>query len=85
MCVFQTDAVVVSVAKDLQLNNGPLGKALLSKAGPMLQEHLRGEGLQKTADEGSVFTTKGYNLDCKLVFHAVAPGWSQATASPKTV
>ncbi|XP_035188306.1 protein mono-ADP-ribosyltransferase PARP14-like isoform X1 [Oxyura jamaicensis] len=80
-----TDAVVVSVARDLQLNNGPLGKALLSKAGPMLQEHLRGEGLQKTADEGSVFTTKGYNLECKFVFHAVAPGWSQRTASPKTV
>uniref|UniRef100_A0A8C3BJI8 Poly [ADP-ribose] polymerase n=1 Tax=Cairina moschata TaxID=8855 RepID=A0A8C3BJI8_CAIMO len=80
-----TDAVVVTVAKDLQLSNGPLGKALLSKAGTMLQEHLHGEGLQKPADEGSVFTTKGYKLDCKFVFHAVAPGWSQKTASPKKV
>ncbi|NWZ24385.1 PAR14 polymerase, partial [Asarcornis scutulata] len=80
-----TDAVVVTVAKDLQLSNGPLGKALLSKAGTVLQERLHEEGLQKTADEGSVFTTKGYNLDCKFVFHAVAPGWSQKTASPKKV
>uniref|UniRef100_A0A8B9QS88 Poly [ADP-ribose] polymerase n=1 Tax=Anas platyrhynchos TaxID=8839 RepID=A0A8B9QS88_ANAPL len=80
-----TDAVVVTVAKDLQLNNGPLGKALLSKAGTVLQEHLHEEGLQKTADDGSVFTTKGYNLDCKFVFHAVAPGWSQKTVSPKKV
>ncbi|XP_038038196.2 protein mono-ADP-ribosyltransferase PARP14 isoform X1 [Anas platyrhynchos] len=80
-----TDAVVVTVAKDLQLNNGPLGKALLSKAGTVLQEHLHEEGLQKTADDGSVFTTKGCNLDCKFVFHAVAPGWSQKTVSPKKV
>ncbi|NXK44053.1 PAR14 polymerase, partial [Chauna torquata] len=80
-----TDVVVISVARDLQLNKGPLAKALLSKAGPRLQADLKEEGLGKTPDEGSVFTTKGYNLGCRFVFHAVIPGWSQGSTSPKKI
>ncbi|NXI65090.1 PAR14 polymerase, partial [Anseranas semipalmata] len=81
----RTDVVVVSVARDLQLNKGPLAKALLSKAGPRLQADLDEEGLGKIPDEGSVFTTKGYNLGCSFVFHAVAPGWSQGNTSAKKI
>lgn len=83
MHVFQTDIVVISVAKDLQLDKGPLSKALLSKAGPMLQTGLKEEGLGKTPEEGSVLKTEGYNLGCSIVLHAVVPAWSQRHASPK--
>ncbi|NWW99314.1 PAR14 polymerase, partial [Caloenas nicobarica] len=80
-----TDIVVISVAKDLQLDKGPLSKALLSKAGPMLQLGLKEESLGKTAEEGSVFKTKGYNLGCSVVLHAVVPAWSQKQTSLKVL
>lgn len=83
MRVFQTDIIVISVAKDLQLDKGPLAKALLSKAGPMLQMELKEESLGRTRQEGSVFKTKGYNLGCSVVLHAVVPAWSQRHASGK--
>lgn len=81
--VFQTDVVVISVTKDLQLDKGPLSKALLGKAGPMLQMGLKEESLGRTAEEGSVFKTKGYNLGCSVVLHAVVPAWSQKQTSLK--
>jgi len=81
--VFQTDVVVISVTKDLQLDKGPLSKALLSKAGPMLQTGLNEEGLGRTLEEGSVLKTKGYNLGCSVVLHAVVPAWSQNLTSQK--
>ncbi|XP_074684764.1 protein mono-ADP-ribosyltransferase PARP14-like isoform X1 [Strix aluco] len=80
-----TDIVVISVAKDLRLDKGPLSKALLSKAGPMLQMGLTGEGLGRTPEEGSVFKTEGYNLGCSVVLHAVVPAWSQRHPSPKVL
>ena len=76
-----TDGVVISVGGDLQLEKGQLAKALLSKAGPRLQSDLNDEGLGKSPVEGSVFTTRGYNLSCCYVFHAVTPGWSQGSES----
>ncbi|NWS14875.1 PAR14 polymerase, partial [Pachyramphus minor] len=77
-----TSIVVISVGKDLQLDKGPLAKALLSKAGPMLQTDLKKEGLGR-AEEGAVFKTNGYNLDCSVVLHAIVPGWSQRKTSSK--
>ncbi|KAF1579585.1 Poly [ADP-ribose] polymerase 14, partial [Eudyptes moseleyi] len=80
-----TDIVVISVANHLQLDKGLLSKALLSKAGPMLQTGLKEEGLGKTPEEGSVLKTKGYNLGCSVVLHAVVPAWSQNPSSPKVL
>ncbi|XP_005049681.1 PREDICTED: poly [ADP-ribose] polymerase 14 [Ficedula albicollis] len=80
-----TSVVVVSVGKDLQLDKGPLGKALLSKAGPMLQTGLQKEGGGRTVEEGSVLKTKGYNLSCSVVLHAVVPGWSQENRPAKVL
>ncbi|NXR48585.1 PAR14 polymerase, partial [Hippolais icterina] len=80
-----TSIVVVSVGRDLQLDKGPLGKALLSKAGPMLQTGLKKEGGGRTAEEGSVLKTKGYNLACSVVLHAVVPAWSQKNTPSKVL
>ncbi|XP_051643668.1 protein mono-ADP-ribosyltransferase PARP14 [Manacus candei] len=77
-----TSIVVISVGKDLQLDKGPLAKALLSKAGPMLQTDLRKEGLGR-AEEGAVLKTNGYNLDCSVVLHAIVPAWFQRKTSSK--
>ncbi|NXA17797.1 PAR14 polymerase, partial [Ibidorhyncha struthersii] len=78
-----TDIVVTSVTRDLQLDKGLLSNALLRKAGPMLQTDLKEEGLGKKLEEGSVLKTKGYNLGCSVVLHAVVPAWSQKHASSK--
>ncbi|NXB77054.1 PAR14 polymerase, partial [Donacobius atricapilla] len=80
-----TSIVVVSVGRDLQLDRGPLGKALLSKAGPVLQTDLKREGGGRTPEEGSVFKTKGYNLACSVVLHAVVPVWSQRNTPLKVL
>ncbi|NXV16350.1 PAR14 polymerase, partial [Cepphus grylle] len=80
-----TDVVVISVTRDLQLDKGLLSKALLNKAGPMLQMSLKEEGQGKTPREGSVLKTKGYNLGCSVVLHAVVPAWSQNHASAKVL
>ncbi|XP_071291435.1 protein mono-ADP-ribosyltransferase PARP14-like isoform X3 [Agelaius tricolor] len=81
----ETSVVVVSVGKDLQLDKGPLGKALLSKAGPMLQTGLSREGGGRIPEEGSVLKTKGYNLACSVVLHAVVPAWSQKNTPAKVL
>ncbi|NXK58450.1 PAR14 polymerase, partial [Sylvietta virens] len=80
-----TSIVVVSVGRDLQLDKGPLGKALLSKAGPMLQTDLKKEGGGRTHEDGSVLKTKGYNLACSVVLHAVVPKWSQKNTPLKVL
>ncbi|RMC18752.1 hypothetical protein DUI87_04648 [Hirundo rustica rustica] len=80
-----TSIVVVSVGKDLQLDKGPLGRALLSKAGPMLQIGLKTEGRGRTPEEGSVLKTKGYNLACSVVLHAVVPVWSKKNTPSKVL
>ncbi|XP_053143016.1 protein mono-ADP-ribosyltransferase PARP14 [Hemicordylus capensis] len=70
-----TDVVVSSIGTDLKLGVGLLSKALLQKAGPMLQaefdQALQGQGVQA----GSVIQTGGCNLDCRFVLHVVLPMW----------
>ncbi|XP_074450148.1 protein mono-ADP-ribosyltransferase PARP14-like isoform X2 [Larus michahellis] len=80
-----TDVVVISVTRDLQLDKGLLSKALLDKAGLMLQMGLKEEGQGKIPAEGSVLKTKGYNLGCSVVLHAVVPAWSEKQASTKVL
>ncbi|NWV12309.1 PAR14 polymerase, partial [Ptilonorhynchus violaceus] len=80
-----TSIVVISVGQDLQLDKGPLGKALLSKAGPMLQTGLKKEGQGTRPEEGSVLKTKGYDLGCSVVLHAVIPPWSQKHTPAKVL
>ncbi|NWW54856.1 PAR14 polymerase, partial [Pedionomus torquatus] len=80
-----TDVVVISVTRDLELGKGVLSKALLNKAGPMLQTRLKEEGQGRIPEEGSVFKTEGYNLDCSIVFHAIVPSWSQKHRSSQVL
>uniref|UniRef100_A0A8C6Y7M5 Poly [ADP-ribose] polymerase n=1 Tax=Naja naja TaxID=35670 RepID=A0A8C6Y7M5_NAJNA len=68
-----TDVIVNSVARDLQLDKGPLSKALLAKAGGELQVELTQEGQGKDIKEGCVLKTSGYDLSCRHVLHAVLP------------
>ncbi|XP_064420141.1 protein mono-ADP-ribosyltransferase PARP14 [Latimeria chalumnae] len=77
----RTNAVVNSVAKDLNLNAGAVSKAVLQNAGPELQELLKEEAQGKPVGVGSVFITKGCNLDCDYVLHVLSPAWQQGKPS----
>lgn len=74
-----------SVAQDLMLDKGPLSKVLLSKAGPVLQTDLNEEAQGKVATGGTVFQTKGYNLGCNFVLHAIIPAWDNGQGSAQKV
>nr|XP_048310125.1 protein mono-ADP-ribosyltransferase PARP14-like isoform X1 [Myodes glareolus] len=71
----KTHVVVNSIPSDLALNNGPLSKALLEKAGPELQKELNEAGQGVSVKAGTILQTSGCNLNCHLVFHVVVPQW----------
>ncbi|XP_057553363.1 protein mono-ADP-ribosyltransferase PARP14 [Hippopotamus amphibius kiboko] len=80
-----TDVVVNSIPSDLELNSGPLSKALLEKAGQKLQEELKTAGQGVSVDVGTVLQTSGCNLHCQRVLHVVAPDWRRDKASSRKV
>uniref|UniRef100_A0A8D0LB93 Poly [ADP-ribose] polymerase n=1 Tax=Sphenodon punctatus TaxID=8508 RepID=A0A8D0LB93_SPHPU len=72
-----TDVIVSSVGTDLKLGVGPLSKALLDKAGPMLQPDFAAVSQGQVARHGGVFQTNGWKLTCRIVLHAIVPEWDQ--------
>ncbi|XP_007428032.2 poly [ADP-ribose] polymerase 14-like isoform X1 [Python bivittatus] len=80
-----TDVIVNSVARDLQLDRGPLSKALLAKAGAELQVELTQEGQGKDIKEGCLLKTSGYALGCSHVLHAILPAWNQRKNSESKI
>ncbi|XP_055965382.1 protein mono-ADP-ribosyltransferase PARP14-like [Sorex fumeus] len=72
----KTDVVVNSISSDLELNQGPLSRALLKSAGPELQKELNRAGKIMTVNVGTVLQTGGYNLPCLYVLHVVAASWT---------
>ncbi|XP_054985336.1 protein mono-ADP-ribosyltransferase PARP14 isoform X2 [Sorex araneus] len=70
-----TDVVVNSISSDLELNQGPLSRALLKSAGPELQKELNRAGKTMTVNVGTVLQTCGCNLPCRYVLHVVAASW----------
>ncbi|XP_023613124.1 poly [ADP-ribose] polymerase 14-like isoform X1 [Myotis lucifugus] len=75
------DVVVNSIPQDLNLNSGPLSKALLAKAGPNLQKELNAAGQGIAVDVGTILQTTGCNLQCNQVLHVVAPNWNNGDTS----
>ncbi|XP_059543640.1 protein mono-ADP-ribosyltransferase PARP14-like isoform X1 [Myotis daubentonii] len=75
------DVVINSIPRDLNLNSGPLSKALLAKAGPNLQKELNAAGQGIAVDVGTILQTTGCNLQCNQVLHVVAPSWNNGDTS----
>ncbi|XP_027630021.1 protein mono-ADP-ribosyltransferase PARP14 isoform X2 [Tupaia chinensis] len=81
----KADVVVNSIPSDLVLNNGPLSRAILEKAGPKLQEELNTVGQGVAASVGTILQTSGCNLACQRVLHVVAPEWKNGSTSSQKV
>lgn len=77
----KADVIVNTVPMNLQLGGGPLSRAFLQKAGPMLQKELDDSRRETEEKVGNVFMTSGCNLDCKAVLHAVAPDWNNGAGT----
>lgn len=75
------DVVVNSIPRELNLNSGPLSKALLAKAGPNLQNELNAAGHGIAVDVGTILQTTGCNLQCNQVLHVVPPNWNNSDTS----
>uniref|UniRef100_UPI0037E7907B poly(ADP-ribose) polymerase family member 14-related sequence 1 isoform X1 n=1 Tax=Semicossyphus pulcher TaxID=241346 RepID=UPI0037E7907B len=79
MCSYPVDAVVNAANEKLNLSGGLAG-AILSAAGPQLQDEcdklIRSHGQLKPGD--SVITGAGGQLPCKKVIHAVGPVYNSA-------
>ncbi|XP_078259604.1 protein mono-ADP-ribosyltransferase PARP14-like isoform X2 [Rhinoraja longicauda] len=81
-----TATVIVNViGSDLNLSLGAISKALLQKAGPQLKRLLEKESLGKPPYNGRIYETKGCNLDCEEVYHAVVPYWRAGTGNAEKV
>ncbi|XP_068921027.1 protein mono-ADP-ribosyltransferase PARP14-like [Petaurus breviceps papuanus] len=80
----QTDIIVNSIPCNLRLDTGPLSQALLSKAGPELQEELNTFG-KISVKTGDVLLTRGYNLGCSFVLHVVAPSWDDEAGNSQKI
>ncbi|XP_040004959.1 poly(ADP-ribose) polymerase family member 14-related sequence 1 isoform X2 [Xiphias gladius] len=75
-----TEVTVNTVFGDLALNKGAVSNAILSVAGPKLQQLVNAKNA--SGNDGEVIVTDGCHLKSKQVFHAVAPQWDngQGTA-----
>ncbi|XP_035682829.1 protein mono-ADP-ribosyltransferase PARP14-like [Branchiostoma floridae] len=74
----QTVDVIVNAANDSLRHGGGVAGAIARAGGPQIQAdcdaYVRDSGPLR---DGEVMTTKGYNLPCKMVVHAVGPQWSR--------
>ncbi|KAL6101259.1 parp9 [Pungitius sinensis] len=64
----QTDVIVNTTSSNRHLSEGLISSALLKKAGYKLQDEFC-----SSSHKGLVIPTKGYNLQCKQVFHTLCP------------
>lgn len=72
----QADVIVNTAGPSRDLMFGELSKALSYKAGPKMQTEL-----YDSRGTGNVVITKGYNLQCKEVYHTFCAENKQGTAT----
>ena len=72
-----------TISEDLDLTKGAVSKAILTVAGPMLQQLVNAQDARGLI--GEVITTGSCNLRCKQVYHTVAPGWDKDKGTSKKV
>ncbi|XP_029633876.1 protein mono-ADP-ribosyltransferase PARP15 isoform X5 [Octopus sinensis] len=76
------DVIVNSTNKSLQLNSGAVSKSILNAAGPQIQNECN-EEYSRGISISEIAVTKGYNLNCKNVFHLALPYWNEYSSDSK--
>ncbi|OWF43861.1 uncharacterized protein LOC110459139 isoform X2 [Mizuhopecten yessoensis] len=70
----QTDVIVNTAQKDLDLSHGAVSKALASRAGSQLQRECK-KSYPKGLRFGQLAITGGHMLDCQHIFHGAFDLW----------
>ncbi|XP_023278825.1 poly [ADP-ribose] polymerase 14-like [Seriola lalandi dorsalis] len=78
-----TEVTVNTVFEDLALNKGAVSNAILSAAGPKLQQLVNAKNA--SGNIGEIIVTEGCNLKSKHVFHAVAPHWDKGQGTAEKI
>ncbi|KAK6483007.1 protein mono-ADP-ribosyltransferase PARP9-like [Huso huso] len=76
----KANVIVNTVATDLNLSQGYVSLAILSKAGRQLQHEIN-KVTNSYAQHGAVIKTKGFQMDCDFLYHTVCPSWSDYKSS----
>ncbi|XP_029643253.2 protein mono-ADP-ribosyltransferase PARP14-like [Octopus sinensis] len=70
------DVIVNSSNEHLQLDKGSISKFIFFAAGPEIQDECC-QKYPRGISMSEIAVTKGYNLNCKNVFHLVLPPWDK--------
>ena len=80
MLYIQSDVIVNTTSKDLNLSNGAVSGSILKEAGAQIQTECS-NNYPSGVNHGDVAVTQGYNLNCKFVCHGALPGWDGGTGA----
>ncbi|XP_069472726.1 protein mono-ADP-ribosyltransferase PARP9-like isoform X2 [Ambystoma mexicanum] len=69
----KVSVIVNSVDESLDLSRGLISKAILSKAGPRIQEEILEKRTKREPRASQILKTKGYKLPCDYVYHTTLP------------
>ncbi|CAI9744149.1 Hypothetical predicted protein [Octopus vulgaris] len=70
------DVIVNSTNKNLELDSGAVSKSILFAAGSEIQDECN-QKYPRGISTSKIAITKGYNLNCKNVFHLALPPWDE--------
>eukprot|EP00106_Octopus_bimaculoides_P016605 XP_014784047.1 PREDICTED: poly [ADP-ribose] polymerase 14-like [Octopus bimaculoides] len=70
------DVIVNSTNEHLLLDSGSISRFLLNAAGSEMQVECN-QKYPQGISSSEIAITKGYNLNCKNVFHLVLPSWDE--------
>ncbi|XP_026074001.1 poly [ADP-ribose] polymerase 9-like isoform X2 [Carassius auratus] len=65
----RADVIVNTIALNRDLSKGEVSKAILKKAGKMIQDEISKMGNSISFSGGDLYITNGYGLGCRSVFH----------------
>ena len=72
--MFQSDVIVNSTNRDMNMNSALASKKISEKAGPDLQSECASYvGNNGSLASGDVYTSRGHNLFCQHVIHVNCP------------
>lgn len=75
----QTEVIVNTTTKTLDLKTGKVSSSILRKAGSGIQDQLR-NFQPKGVNPGEVAVTRGFSLDSRFVYHGALDYWPQTHA-----
>ncbi|XP_053124216.1 protein mono-ADP-ribosyltransferase PARP9 isoform X3 [Hemicordylus capensis] len=81
----QTAIIINSVIVQDDLSQGTVSKAILGKAGAAMREQFLAELQKLPSGDPKLICTKGYNIDCEFVLHAIWPSSNEGNTQQQAL